>query len=104
MSGTIPFPSESDEEIVDRVTAGRRPEWPSNNPSKLLRKQIEASWNQEPNERPAAFKVLRTLLTLDEAQHQKSTISVQDLDDEVTVGEQGRVNSDPGEGGFLDRL
>ena len=44
------------------------------------------------------------MLTLDEAQHQKSTISVQDLDDEVTVGEQGRVNSDPGEGGFLDRL
>ena len=74
---------------------GVRPGWPPNNPWKWsvdeLRGQIEACWNQEPNERPTALKVLQTLVTLDEARHQECVISAEDSDDEATIGEWENV-------------
>jgi hypothetical protein len=66
LTGTTPFPVESEEEIVKGVIDGLRPKWPSNNSSQglvnALRKQVDACWNQKPEERPIASEVLKTLL------------------------------------------
>ena len=71
LSGTTPFPKESDEEIVGGVNIGLRPEWSPNGPiQKSVDELIEACWNQEPKERPTASSVLQTLLALGEEKPQ----------------------------------
>ena len=84
---------------TDKVTSGSRPEWPSNNQLQQLVdelwEQIVAYWNQEPNGRPTVFKVLQTLRVLGEAQHQEPVISVEDSDDEATMGEWEQVKDTP---------
>ena len=88
MAGTAPFPNESDKEIAEKVAGGLRPEWPANNPSQRLvdelREQIMACWNQEPNQRPTAPKIL---LVLDEVEQREPVASVEDSDDEVMMRE-----------------
>ena len=101
LSGTDPFPDESDEEIPDIVAAGARPGWPLDPPNFLvdeLREQVEACWNQEPNKRPTAFEVLQTLVTLGEARRQEFVISVEDSDDEGTIGDWEYVWDGSGNG------
>jgi len=65
LTGTAPFPDESDEEVVEMVTTGLRPERPSGDPSQELAdelwEQIVTCWNAEPSERATALKVLRAL-------------------------------------------
>ena len=105
LSGTTPFPNESDEEIVDELATGSRPERPSNDPSQRLVdelwEQIVTSWNQEPNGRPTVFKILRTLRVLDEPQHQ-SIVSKEDFSDEMGVRDWEFVKDDPEESTFWD--
>ena len=89
LSGTDPFPEDSDEVILDRITAGVRPGWPLD-PSKLLadelRELIEACWNQEPNERPTVSKVLQILTKLGGAQNkEQATTFMEDPDDDVLM-------------------
>jgi len=90
---------------VDRVTAGLRPEWPSNSPPQgladALWEQIKACWKQEPKERPAASDVLETLLALGETYHHEPVVSVDDLDDEAMVEEWEYVEDGPEEGTFV---
>ena len=103
LSGTTPFPNKSDEEILNRVFAGLRPKWPSDSSEWLedeLSEQIEACWSQEPNERPAAYEVLQTLLALSDAQHRETVESVESSDDEAVT----RERDDPEESAFLARL
>ena len=67
---------------------GFRPERRSESPSQgmdELWEQIEACWNQRPNERPTAPKVQQTLLALREAQHHNPVVSVEDPGGEVTM-------------------
>ena len=49
-----------------------------------LREQIVACWNQEPNERPTAPKVL---LALDEAKSQEPVVSAEDFGGETITRE-----------------
>lgn len=78
LTGTTPFQNENDGEIADKVSVGLRPEWPPNKPRKRLREQIKSCWNQEPNERPSAFRVLRDLVALSEVQPQEPLVSAED--------------------------
>lgn len=91
MTGTTLFPNESDEEIVDRVTTGFRPEWPSNNLTRRLTgalwEQIKACWNQEPKERPTAPNVLETLLALGKTYRHEPVASVDDPDGRAIIRE-----------------
>ena len=99
MSGIIPFPNGSDEEVVDEVAEGLRPEWLSNSLSQelvdTLREHIEACWNQEPKERPTASKVLQTLLALGNGGNRESVVSVENAEDEVTETEWEQVEDTP---------
>ena len=105
LSGTAPFPNESDEEVLDRVSKGLRPGRPSNPPKWLadgLWGQIEACWKQEPNERPTASEVLQTLSALSEAQNQgRSPVVAEDPYDEALMLGWEYVKGGPEEGGFL---
>jgi len=93
LSGSAPFPNESDDEIVDKVAAGLRPEWPSNKQKlvDVLWKKIGACWAHEPNERPTAPEVLLTLEVLVEARHQGAEVS----EDEAMMREWERVEYFP---------
>ena len=99
LSGTTPFPNESDEEIVDKITRGLRPEWSSANPSQKLAnalwEHIEACWNQEPKERPTAFEVLQTLLALGEDKYQVPVASVENAEDDPMVREWEQAEDTP---------
>ena len=70
LTGTAPFPRESDQEIVDKVVMGLRPEWSSISPPQGLADalwyHIRTCWRQEPEGRPTASKMLETLLVLSE--------------------------------------
>ena len=105
LSGTTPFPDESDEVIMDKVTAGLRPTWPSNPSRWLVGKlweQIEVCWQQEPNGRPTSFEVLQTLLALSEAQHQeRAALSVED---EALMWEWEHIKDNPEKSAFFCRL
>ena len=106
LTGTTPFSNESDEEIINRVAAGIRPEWPSNNPPQgladALWEQIKACWKQDPKERPTASNVLETLLALDGgAYHREPSVSMGDPDDEATIAEWEHVEDGPEEGTFF---
>ena len=104
LSGTDPFPDESDEEIPDIVAAGARPGWPPDPPKLLvdeLREQIEACWNQEPNNRPTAPEVVQALLVFGEARHQGRTETpVEDPGDGTLFRGWEHVGGDPEEGAF----
>ena len=93
LSGTTPFPNESDEEIADKVVTGLRPEWPSNNPSQklvdVLWEHIESCWNQEPKERPTALSVLRALQELGGGEPPKPLGSMNGVEDDDFVHEPG---------------
>ena len=99
LSGTTRFPNESDEEIVDKITRGLRPEWSSANPSQKLAnalwEHIEACWNQEPKERPTAFEVLQTLLALGEDKYQVPVASVENAEDDPMVSEWEQAEDTP---------
>lgn len=105
LSGTAPFPNESDEEIVHKVTIGSRPERPSNNPPNWLVdelwKQIEVCWSQQPNVRPTASKVLQALLALGKAHHQEPVVSVEGSDDEAEMWGWEITGDDREESTFL---
>lgn len=81
MSGTTPFPNESDDEIVDKVATGSRPEWPANEQKlvDVLWEKIQACWSREPNKRPTAPEVQSTLEVLVEARHQGAEVSEDDM-------------------------
>ena len=91
LTGTTPFPNESDEKIADKIAMGVRPGWPPNNPWEWtvseLWGQIEACWNQEPNGRPTALEVLQTLVTLGAARRREFAISAEDFGDEAMIGD-----------------
>ena len=101
LTGTVPFPDESDEEIVDKVTRGLRPERPSSNPSQgmtdELWEQTVACWNRGPNERPTAPKVLRAL---GEIKHREPAASMEASDDEM-MREWDLVEDAPGQRAFF---
>ena len=67
-TGTAPFPHESDQEVVDKVVKGLRPEWSSISPPQGLADalwyHIRTCWSQEPGGRPTASKMLEKLLVL----------------------------------------
>jgi len=94
LTGTTPFPDESDEGVVDMVNAELRPKRPSGDPSQELAdelwEQIVACWNNKPDERPSAFEVLRAL---GEA---KSREDAHDSDEETLVRDCDSVMDDPG--------
>ena len=98
MTGTIPFPNESDEEIVEKVAAGIRPWQPSDDLSYGISYElwglIVACWYQEPNERPTALETLRGL---DEAQRRESAGSVENSQVETMIREWGLSEDDPEE-------
>ena len=50
------------------------------------------------------FKVLQTLRVLGEAQHEEPMISVEDSDDEVTMGDWDYIKDDPKESASFCRL
>ena len=108
LSGTIPFPGKRDEDIVDRVAMGVRPSPPPDNPSKWsvgdLWEQIEACWNQEPNGRPTASKVLQILQGLGESKHQESVVSMENFGNKAMVRKQECVNDHPRESTFFGWL
>jgi len=108
LTGTTPFPDASGEEIADRVGAGIRPQRPSNNHSQEMEdglwKLIVACWSQQPNERPATFNVLQTLLGLGEAQYQEHVAYVEGFDEEMMVRELERTKDGPDESAFLGWL
>jgi len=76
------------------VVAGLRPVRPSGDPSRELAdelwEQIVACWNNEPNKRPSALEVLRTL---GEAKHREDA---DDSDEETAVRESDSVTDDHG--------
>jgi len=75
-SGITAFPRESDEEVIESVTLGMRPEWPPGVPSQwygdTIWDQVEACWSHEPEDRPTALVVLQALQKLSEEQPQVS--------------------------------
>lgn len=75
---------------------GLRPKWPPNIPQMWLRELIEACWDQEANERPAAFQVLRALVAYQE--------HVTSAGNHAILKEQEHVDGYPEESTFLDRL
>ena len=83
------------------VATGVRPRWPLNSSSKWLREQVEVCWNQEPNERPTAFNVLKALVVPGEAWRQDTMSSAED---QVAAGGQEHVKNYPQDGTFLDLL
>jgi len=95
LTGTTPFPNESNEEIVDKVTEGLRPDRPFDSPSHgisdELWKQIVVCWDQEPNERPTAPQVLRAL---GEAKHREPVIPVEGSDGGMVMKEWNWTESD----------
>ena len=101
-AGTTPFPDGSDEEVVGMVTAGLRPERPSDNPSQELSdelwEQIVVCWNHDPNERPTALKVLRAL---GEAKNRED---MGDSDEETAVRDLDSVTEDTELGTFSGQL
>jgi len=103
LTGTTPFPCENDEKIADIVPAGLRPERPSNIVSQGtldgLWEQVVACWNQEPNGRPTALRVLRAL---GEAKHREPVVSAEDSDDGMIMREWDWVEGEPEESGFLE--
>jgi len=76
LSGTSPFPKDSDEEVVDKVTTGMRPEWAPEYASRGLEdplwELIEVCWIHDPEERPTALTVLQTLQAIGEERPQES--------------------------------
>ena len=86
---------------MDMVATGIRPRRPPNSPSKWLWEQVKACWNQEPNERPTAFNVLKALVVPGEARRQDSMSSGEDQE---TAGWQEHVKNHPQNSTFLDRL
>ena len=101
MTSTTPFLDENDEELGNRISLGFRPKWPPNIPQMWLREQIEACWDQNPNERPTAFEVLLALLAPSKGQRQEPVASA---GDRVTTMEQVHVDDHSEECTFLDRL
>jgi len=101
LTGTTPFPNESDEEIVDKVTEGLRPDRPFDSPSQGLLdelwEQIVVCWNQDPNERPTAPRVLREL---GEAKSLEPVMPVEDPDRGMVMKEWNWVESDREESTF----
>ena len=53
---------------MDGAITGLRPEWPSDDPSEgltnALRRQVEACWSHDPEERPTALVVSQTISIL----------------------------------------
>jgi len=102
LTGTAPFQCDSDEEITDKVSAGLRPERPSNNHLQgMLDKvweQITGCWNQKPDERPVALKVLRAL---GEGKHRELAVSAEDSDDGMIMREWDWVEGEPQESTFF---
>ena len=102
LTGTIPFPSESDEEIVNKVTAGHRPKRLSSDSSRgmldELWEQIVACWRQELNERPTAAEVL---WAFGEAKGREPAIPVKGSNEEIIMKEWDWVESDREESTFL---
>ena len=90
---------------MDRVTAGLRPERPSNSPPQgladALWEQIKACWRQEPKERPTASNVLETLLALGETDNIEPAVSVDGPDDEAMIKEWEQVEDGLEEGTFV---
>ena len=99
-SGTAAFAKESDEEVVQIVNIGMRPEWPPEAVSKGLGdaiwQQVEACWSQEPEDRPTALVVLQALQRLSEEWPQVSQEprepSSDDTWDYVTDGPEGSIS------------
>jgi len=102
LTGTTPFTDESDEEIVDKVAAGLRPDRPPDDPSRELAdelwEQIVACWDSKPNERPTASKVLRALGEV------KQREDAGDSDDETVVREENSVTEDHEQSTFSAQL
>ena len=92
LTGTAPFPVESDEEVVGMVAAGLRPGRPSDDlpqgSADELWELITVCWGAEPYERPTALEVLRAL---GEAKHREDA---EDSDEETAVREWGSVTDD----------
>ena len=84
---------------MDKLVMGLRPEWPSNNPSQglvdELWEQTESCWNQKPDGRPTASKVLQTLQVLSGTQRRGTVASVEDSEDRAIVGEREQVEDSP---------
>ena len=105
MTGTTPFLSESDDEIVDKVATGLRPEWPSGNPpqglSDAVWEQVKTCWKQELKERPTASDVLETLVALGETYHHGPVVSAGDAEEEAMAKGWEYIEDGPEEGAFV---
>jgi len=87
LSGVSPFPKDSDEEVVGKVTTGMRPEWTPEYGSQglgdALWEQIKAFWSHDPEERPTALMVLQALQALGEERPQESQEPPANIDDDM---------------------
>jgi hypothetical protein len=68
---------------VGKVTKGRRPQWPHDNPSQWLvdelRAEIEACWSPDPKKRPTVLMVLELLQALSQERVQQKPRESQEL-------------------------